>query len=244
MGVYSRMANRTVVKHYTKACDLQACLTIGSQARAFFRGTQTTNTGSTFIDGTVSALSQRSDGGYDLSFTYPETTIPPGFVVLFPTSANPGNTVDPICLSEGSWMWAVNKMISTINQSSLISYRYGLINSATHLSNSTYYVPRVVFATGFHLTSVKLSCHKYDIGTSATFTMRYRTTANAAVPDSSLPVCATFTGTLSAQRAMTVTVPVIPYDAELVLVISGTTTSIYANSTLGLTLDTVGFIVP
>lgn len=238
------MANRTVIKHFVAACDLQSCLTVSSPARVFFRGSQTTNTGASFIDGAVTALNQRSDGGYDLSFTYSEVTIPPGFIIVFPTASSPGNSLDPVCLSEGSWMWMLNKMIATIDQNSLISHRYNLVNSATHLANGTYYIPRVPFTTGFHLTSLRLSCHTYDSGTSATFTLRYRTPANALVADSSLPVCASFSGTLALQRAMSISVPVIPYDSELVVVISGTTTTVYDNSTLGLTLDTIGFIVP
>jgi len=244
MSVYSCMAFRTVVKHYTNECDLDDCLTVSSAARVFLKGGRTTTDGNPFIDGTVSALNQRSDGGYDLSFTYSEVTAPVGYIMVFPTASAAGNACDPDCMSECSWMWKVQKLIDGIDQNALIKESYQIVPQNTHLSNSTTYIPREIFATGFNLTAVKLTCHKYDSGTTAVFTLRYRTTANALVADSSLPVCASYTGNLSAQKGLTITVPVIPYDAELVLVISGTATTVYADSTLGLTLQTAGFIVP
>lgn len=237
------MAYVTSVKHYTNACDKPDCLTLNSPARVFFRAGATTTDGQPFIDGTITNIAQRSDGGYDVSFRYVTATIRPGFIVTFPTAISSGNVCDPDCMSECSWLWKVQKVADGVNQAALINRSYLLINSATHLANATYYIPRMPFALGLNLTSVKLTCHKYDHGTSATFTLRYRTTADAATPDASLPICGVYSGNLDSQKPITISVPVIPYDAELVLTITGTTQSVYVNSTLGLTLELLGFMV-
>lgn len=238
------MAYVTVVKSYTNACAKPATLTLNSNARVFFRSGVTTLNGQPYIDGTIVAVVQRSDGGYDVSFRYVTATIPPGFTVTFGTSISSGNVCDPDSLAECTWLWKTNQLIAGIDLNTLVDRLCSLVNNATHLSNATYYLPRIPFADGFHLTALKLSCHFYDSGTSATFTLRYRTPGNASTPDSSLPICATYAGNLSGQKAMTISVPIIPYDSELVLIISGTTQSVYANSTLGLTLDAIGYIIP
>lgn len=238
------MAYRTVVKHYVAACDLPSCLCLNSPARVFLKADRTTIDGKPFLDGTVSALSQRSDGGYDLSFTYSEVTAPPGFVALFPTASAGGNVCDPDCMDECSWMWKLQKMIDGIDQAALIKESYQIVPQDTHLSNSITYIPREIFATGFHLTQIALTCHTYDHGTSASFVLRYRVQSDTTTPDGSLPICAGYNGNLGTQKAMTIVQAVIPFNAELVLMISGTNTAVYDDSTLGLTLQTVGFIVP
>ena len=238
------MAYVTSVKHYTTACDLPKCMTVNSPARVFFRAGVMTTNGVPYIDGTIVSVVQRSDGGFDVGFQYVTATIPPGFVIVFPTAISSGNVCDPECMSECSLFWKIQKMIDGVNQAAIVNRSYLLVNSATHLANGTFYIPRMPFATGFNLTAAQLTCHFYDHGTSAAFTLRYRTTANAAVPDASLPICGFYSGNLDAQKPITISVPVIPYDAELVLVISGTTQSVYMNSTLGLTLELLGVIVP
>ncbi len=226
------MASRTVVKHFIEACDLPSCLTNGSTATVFFKDGRLTTDVKPFIDGTITAITQTSSGGYDVSFTYNDATMP--FVIMFPTGSAAGNSCDPDCLTECSWVWKMRKSIpQSLIPLNLLVRAYQLYSFDAWVANGTFDLPRIPFDEGFRMTEVKLTCFTYDPSTTATIELKVDGVTIAS-----------FSGSLLHCRGMNIAIRDIAHDKMPMVVITNVTSAVYDDAALGLVIEIVGTLIP
>ncbi len=228
------MATKNVIKHYTTDCDLPRCMCVDQPVRVFFKDGVITTDAKPYIDGTVTALTQRSDSGWDLTFTYSDTTAPTGFTMVFPTASAPGNVCDPDCFGECDWLWKVQQMIDAAPLGvPLMDRAYQIYLPDQWVENGVFDLPRIPFDEGFRVSEIKLTCGRYDPNTTTTIVLTIDGTTYAS-----------FSGSLNHARGMNIAHTDMLHDKQPVLTITGTTSAVYADAALGLVIEIVGMLIP
>jgi hypothetical protein len=227
------MALQIITKHYANPCDKPDCICEDAEVALFFRGETLTTDGKAFFVGTISTVTALTTGGVDVVIAYDDATLPAEFTVILDDGLDLGTVCDPDCYSEGSWVWKTSKMIGAGQNPAIISRPHVIYLNTQHVANNVFDLPRIPFSQGMRLTSVKITCNRYDANTTLVAKLKLGST-----------VIAQFTGSLAQMRAMTISVTDLVADVKPTLHIESVASTIYDDSSLGLVLELIGILIP
>lgn len=231
------MALQTAVKHYLALCDMPQCMCAPCPVYIFLKDPELTTDGLPYFMGNVTLIDALASGGVDVTISYDDATLPldgaDPIEVIFPGVAEVGTVCDPDCAGPCDWVTKVTRMLESALPGGLQHLQYRMYDVDEDVANGVFPLPRIAYQPGFRMTSVRITCHLYDINTTLTVELKVGATVHA-----------TFTGNLAMQRGLTIIDVDLDNDELPELHITGLANGVYGLAAAGFVIDIFGIVKP